>query len=437
MKGWATKTIGELCDAGGGRVQTGPFGSQLHESDYSDTGIPVVMPKDILGGRIDESSIARVSDAHVDRLRRHKLSKSDIVYGRRGDIGRQALIRDENVGWLCGTGCLRITLGNASVLPDFLHRYLQLSAVIRWIQGQAIGATMPNLNTNILRRMPVAFPVSDKTQQKVVAILSAYDELIENNQRRIGLLEKLGEEIYREWFVRLRFPGHEKVKVVKGVPTGWEVRTLGTFAGEVKRGVKKKDLADNERYVGLEHIPRRSIALKQWATADTVESNKLLFQERDILFGKIRPYLHKVVLSHISGACSSDTIVIRPKEKFYEGYLLFTVFSDTFIELATVASKGTKMPRADWGFLKKLELAVPEKNLLELYQAQFDSVFAQIVNLLRANELLANSRDLLLPRLISGKLSVENLDIQFPPGMAEESDMEPTTAVSTETLANS
>lgn len=425
MKGWTTKTIGELCDVGRGRVQTGPFGSQLHESDYSEVGTPVVMPKDIIGSRIDETTIARVSDAHVDRLHRHKLSKGDIVYGRRGDIGRQALIRNETVGWLCGTGCLRITLGKSTVISEFLHRYLQLSEVIHWIEGQAIGATMPNLNTNILRRMPVTFPVNKATQQKIAAILSAYDELIETNKRRIAILEKLAEDIYREWFVRLRFPGYDEVKVIKGVPQGWEVRTLGSFATEMKRGVRKKDLSDNERYIGLEHIPRRSIALTEWATADTVESNKLLFQERDILFGKIRPYLHKVVLAHFSGACSSDTIVIRPKERYFEGYLLFTVFSDTFIELATAASKGTKMPRADWGFLRKLELAVPNKNLLELYQTQFDAMFAQIVNLLRANEVLINTRDRILPRLISGKLAVENLDIQFPPGMAEELAAEP------------
>ena len=285
--------------------------------------------------------------------------------------------------------------------------------------GFAGGAATPILNKSAFSSIKLLVP-RFQTQRKIAAILSAYDELIENNQRRIALLENLAEEIYREWFVRLRFPGHEKVKVVKGVPNGWDVRTLGSFASDIKRGVRKRDLADDMKYVGLEHIPRRSIALKEWATADTVESNKLLFQERDILFCKIRPYLHKVALSHFSGACSSDTIVIRPKEKLYEGYLLFTVFSDTFVELATTASKGTKMPRADWGFLKKLELVVPNRELLERYQTQFDVMFAQIVNLLRANELLTNSRDKVLPRLISGKLSVENLDIQFPPGMAEE-----------------
>lgn len=279
-------------------------------------------------------------------------------------------------------------------------------------------AAVPGLNRNWVHSLEVNYP-NESVQKKTAAIISAYDDLIENNQRRIALLEKIAAEIYREWFVRLRFPGHEKVKFVKGVPEGWEVRTLASFSSEIKRGVKKKNLADDEIYIGLEHIPRRSISIKEWATADTVDSDKLLFQERDILFCKIRPYLHKVALSHVAGACSSDTIVIRPKNKIYEGYLLFTVFSDTFIELATVASKGTKMPRADWGFLKKLELAVPNVQLLEAYQAQFDIMFSQIVNLLRENKALVTSRDLLLPRLISGKLSVENLDIQFPPSMED------------------
>ena len=164
---------------------------------------------------------------------------------------------------------------------------------------------------------------------------------------------------------------------------------------------------------------RSSISIKEWAAADSVDSDKLLFQEGDILFCKIRPYLHKVALSHVAGACSSDTIVIRPKSKIYEGYLLFTVFSDTFIELATTASKGTKMPRADWGFLKRLELTVPNTQLLEAYQVRFDTLFLQIVNLLKENEALATSRDLLFPRLISGKLPVDHLDIQFPPSMMQ------------------
>lgn len=370
------------------------------------------------------SDVEEINPAGVVRPADY-LEEEDILFvrsnGNRRLIGRSLFIKHLPEKMSHSGFTIRLRFKSKRVFPLF-YAYLFKSSLIRSVLSIYGGGTnINNLNQQILMNLDVPLP-SYTTQHKIAAILSAYDELIENNKRRIFLLEKLAEEIYREWFVRLRFPGHENLKVVKGVPSGWEVRTVGSFANEIKRGIKKKNLADDEKYVGLEHIPRHSIALKTWTTADSVESDKLLFQERDILFGKIRPYLHKVAITHFAGACSSDTIVLRPKEKCYEGYLLFTVFSDTFVELATVASKGTKMPRADWGFLKRLQLIVPPQELLEPYQAQFDLVFAQIVNLLRCSRLLSTSRDLLLPRLISGKLSVENLDIQFPPGMMQELD---------------
>src|ERR1700742_353191 len=110
MSEWRNVTLGELCDEDKGDIRTGPFGSQLHESDYCEIGTPVVMPKDIATGRVDEATIARVSLDHVERLSHHRLAKGDIVYGRRGDIGRKALVSEREAGWLCGTGCLRITV---------------------------------------------------------------------------------------------------------------------------------------------------------------------------------------------------------------------------------------------------------------------------------------------------------------------------------------
>jgi type I restriction enzyme S subunit len=229
----------------------------------------------------------------------------------------------------------------------------------------------------------------------------------------------MAEELYREWFVRMRFPGHKETKFVKGVPEGWEVIPIGSLCEEVRTHIKKKDLPDDAFYIGLEHIPRKSIALKECATADSIDSDKLCFKKRDILFGKIRPYLHKISLAHFSGACSSDIIVLRPINRTLEGFLLFTVFNDSFVEMATSASKGTKMPRADWDFLQNLKMVVPPSKLLMDYQTRFEEVFSLIETLLLSNQKTTQTRDLLLPRLISGKLSVEDLDIQFPPSMQE------------------
>ncbi len=238
---WRETTLGEICNKVGGLIQTGPFGSQLHESDYSEDGIPVVMPKDIIEGQIVTESIARVSSDHVERLSRHKLRSGDIVYGRRGDIGRQALIRRNQDGWLCGTGCLRLSLGDTVVDPLFLHYYLRQPSVISWISGQAIGATLPNLNTSILQSVPVRIPPLP-LQRRIAGILSAYDDLIENNQRRIKILEEMARSLYREWFVHFRFPGHDKVKMVPSplgpIPQGWEVKTVEEIVRRIPVGKK-------------------------------------------------------------------------------------------------------------------------------------------------------------------------------------------------------
>lgn len=378
-----------------------------------------------------DMDVVNPNNRYVENIQRKKYESSSCSKFANGDVllaritpclenGKIAQVRTTDCENGFGSTEFFVFRAKESLLEQSFLFYLAKSDLVwKSAVNSMVGASgRQRADATFLKKVELRIPELP-VQRKIAAVLTTYDKLIENNQRRIALLEKIAEEIYREWFVRLRFPGYEKVKFVKGVPQGWEARTLSSFASEIKKGVKKKNLSDDEKYIGLEHIPRRSISIKEWAAADSVDSDKLLFQEGDILFCKIRPYLHKVALSHVAGACSSDTIVIRPKSKIYEGYLLFTVFSDTFIELATIASKGTKMPRADWGFLKKLELAVPNTQLLETYQAQFDTLFSQIVNLLKANEALVTSRDLLFPRLISGKLSVEHLDIQFPPGMEE------------------
>jgi type I restriction enzyme, S subunit len=361
------------------------------------------MPKDILASRIDETDIARVPDGHVDRLRRHKLSKGDIVYGRRGDIGRHALIRDENVGWLCGTGCLRITLGSSSVVPDFLHRYLQLAEVIRWVEGQAIGATMPNLNTNIVRRTPVTFPVNTKTQRKIAAILSAYDELIENNKHRVALLEKLAEQIYREWFVRLRFPGHEKVKFVKGIPEGWRNQRFGQFC-LLQRGY---DLPDAD----VEPGPYPVMA----STSIKAYHNQYKVEPPVITTGRSGS-LGEVLIVHTRAWPHNTALYVRQffgNSSFLVYYTLKNMRLENF-------NAGAGVPTLNRNHLDGIPIIVPNKELQSRFDHVVSTVHSQVELLRRSNENLTTTRDRLLPRLISAKLSVEDLDIQFPPGMAEK-----------------
>ncbi|MER6217313.1 restriction endonuclease subunit S [Streptomyces sp. NPDC001674] len=157
---WRRTTLGQLCSAGGGSIQTGPFGSQLHAADYVESGAPSVMPQNIGDNVIIEDGIARVSAADISRLSKYLLIDGDIVYSRRGDVKRRALVRRHEAGWLCGTGCLRVRAGNA-VEPLWLSHYLGEPEVQNWIHRHAVGATMPNLNTAILGAVPVVLPPTE------------------------------------------------------------------------------------------------------------------------------------------------------------------------------------------------------------------------------------------------------------------------------------
>lgn len=196
MSDWKQTTLGELEREVGGVIQTGPFGSQLHMSDYSDTGTPVVMPTNIRNLRIDSSGIARVGDEHVERLGRHRLQAGDIVYSRRGDVEKCALITDREEGWLCGTGCLLVRVGSADFSARFISYALSQPETRSWISQHAVGATMPNLNTGILREVPIRIP-NPATQRAIAATLGALDDKIESNRRQRHLLRELGLAEYQ------------------------------------------------------------------------------------------------------------------------------------------------------------------------------------------------------------------------------------------------
>lgn len=170
-KQWRASTLGAEAQRCGGTIQTGPFGSQLHASDYVADGVPVVMPKNIDRRRVSTVSIARIREHDAQRLSRHRLRAGDIVYSRRGDVERHALIGPRETGWLCGTGCLLVRLGPRWPSPAFASFALDRPETRAWITQHAIGATMPNLNTGILADVPLLLPPDE--------VLSAYANAVD------------------------------------------------------------------------------------------------------------------------------------------------------------------------------------------------------------------------------------------------------------------
>lgn len=155
---WYISTLATEAKRFGGFIQTGPFGSQLHAADYVDEGVPVVMPQDLVNRRISVERIARVTAEMAQRLSRHSVKPGDVVYSRRGDVERHALVSEREAGWLCGTGCLLVRLGDAWPSQAYLSEVLDLPVTREWLVRHAVGATMPNLNTTILGNMPFLIP---------------------------------------------------------------------------------------------------------------------------------------------------------------------------------------------------------------------------------------------------------------------------------------
>lgn len=271
------------------------------------------------------------------------------------------------------------------------------------------GTRMPRAKWAVVRDyvMPDLAPAR---RQRIGEALSAYDDLMENNARRIRIFEEIARSLYREWCVDFRYPGHEKEKLVRGsrvqLPSDWRPATLGELVDDERDAVDPAELDASTPYFGLEHLPRRSTTLGSWGTAGEVQSTKLRVRRGDILFGKIRPYFHKVGVSPVDGVSSSDAIVVRARVEEHRAVVLACMSSDDFVARATASSHGTKMPRANWNVLKQYPLPLPPDPLLRIFNAASAPAIDAALNLALRNRVLAATRDLLLPRLLSGAIEL-------------------------------
>src|SRR5215213_5617834 len=237
--GWDHTTLGEACSREGGNIQTGPFGSQLHASDYVPQGIPSIMPQNIGDNRVIEDGIARITVDDAMRLRRYLVRMGDIVYSRRGNVEKRALIGEKEDGWLCGTGCLRVRFGANGVDPSYASYYLGHPNVRAWIVRHAQGATMPNLNSSILSSLPFVVPPIEE-QRAIAHILGTLDDKIELNRRMNETLEEMARAIFKSWFVdfdpvRAKAEGRDP-GLPKHIANLFPDRFEDSELGEIQRG---------------------------------------------------------------------------------------------------------------------------------------------------------------------------------------------------------
>ena len=179
---WKFFTLLELAVAPNG-IQTGPFGSQLHASEYIESGVPVIMPKDMVSGCISDAEAARISEHRVNELARYRVQAGDLLFARRGDIGRAGLVTQDQEGWICGTGCFRFRPRDAAI-SGFLRHWVEWPFIVRWLTEHSVGQTMPNLNSSILGRLPVALPPEDE-RTRIGGVLDALFEQMQALKREL------------------------------------------------------------------------------------------------------------------------------------------------------------------------------------------------------------------------------------------------------------
>lgn len=291
------------------------------------------------------------------------------------------------------------------VFPEYIGYYMRLPSFRGEFRAFSTMTTRASLRNEDLLGLEVKLP-SIEIQKQIAGILSVYDDLIENNQKQIKLLEETAQRLYKEWFVNLRFPGHENTKILDGVPEGWSKSTVGNICKLRKVVITPDKIESNTPYIGLEHMPRNDICLSTWGKSEEINSNKFIYLKKDVLFGKIRPYFHKVGFALNDGITSTDTMVMVADQNLW-GLLLATVSSDAFVDFSYQNCKeGAKMPRADWKQMEKYAIMIADQATQKLFEQEILVITNKISALAFQCRSLREARDRMLPKLMGGEVEV-------------------------------
>jgi type I restriction enzyme, S subunit len=435
---WETPTLGVIVKRGGGLIQTGPFGSELHASDYVLRGIPSIMPTNIGENRVVTENIARITPEDAKRLNRYLVRNGDIVYSRRGDIERRALIRDREEGWLCGTGCLMVRLGDDSgVDPVYASYYLSHSAVRQWLVQHAVGDTMPNLNISIMQALPFVVPPPPE-QAVITGTLSSFDDKIDLNQRTNRLLEALARAIFRAWFIDFepvkakalgatafrgmpqeifdQLPDQIAESELGPIPAGWEHVPIGRLVevcGGATPRTTRREFWDDGKFIFC--TPKDMSRLTSPVLLDT---------ERHITQAGVDEISSRQLPSGtvlLSSRAPIGYLAIAQKPvSVNQGIIAMAVgeIPNTYIFFWTESNMETIKSRASGSTFAEISKqqfrSIPALRPDERTLAAFGDLTAPLFNLIASNDkesrVLAAMRDALLPRLMSGALRVPTID---------------------------
>ena len=408
---WLQAALGDFIHKKEIDIQTGPFGTQLKASDYTATGIPVINVRNIGYGELRPEKLEFVPDDVATRLQKHLLQPQDIVFGRKGAVDRHLYVSEDQSGWMQGSDCIRVRILTECVDPAFLSYALRIESHKQWMITQCSNkATMASLNQDVIARISVKLPDTE-TQKSVVSILSTYDDLIENNCRRIALLEQAARLLYKEWFVHLRFPGHEHVKIKEGVPEGWKPVVVPDIIDINPTETIPKD--SDVLYVPMSCLSESGMTIAMSGTEIRQKATTVKFRNGDTLFARITPCLEngKTGFVNLLGenevACGSTEFIVLRGRRVSPYFVYCLARTHDFRENAIKSMIGSSgRQRVQVSCFDEYILGLPPQKYLNLFDEMAWNCFSQISTLMRQNEQLQSARDLLLPRLMNGEIVV-------------------------------
>jgi type I restriction enzyme, S subunit len=413
---WPVVTLADVASPSKRAIISGPFGSNIGKRYFVDTGVPVIRGNNLADrdSKFRDSGFVFLTDEKAAALNCWALP-DDLIFTAAGSLGQVGLIPRNGrfPRYVISNKQLRIRLDNRKILPGFAYYYFSAPSMRAYVAGQNKGSSVPLITLGVLRSLPICQPPLP-TQRKIASILSAYDDLIESNNRRIKLLEEMAQRIYREWFVEFRYPGHEDVPLVGSevglIPKGWTWESLSRLAAVVM-GQSPPSSAYNRDKRGLPfHQGVGSYGLHYPAHDVYSTAGQRLAEDGDILVsvrapvGRLNIADRRLILgrglSGIRGEGVPQMFLLHALKQYFReedvigNGAIFKSVTRRDVEGLVLEWPGEALAR------RFSEMVEPAWRVLRILTVE--------VNTLRA------TRDLLLPRMISGEVDVAGLDIAVP-----------------------
>lgn len=400
---WEKVKLGDICKY----VTSGGTPKSSIKEYYEPKQIPWLKTKEVNYCRIYETE-AYISKDGLDNSSAKMIPQNSVIvamYGQGDTAGRVAI---NKIPLTTNQACCNLIIDETKAYYEFV--YYQLVTLYEKMVSLKNGGAQPNLNATIIKSMEIKLPPL-KTQRYIADILSSYDNLIENNQKQIKLLEEAAQRLYKEWFVDLRFPGHENTKFVDGVPEGWNWCKLeDAIQLDPKVTLTKERM---KQFIPMSALSTSSMVLDESQFTETTSNSGSKFQNGDTLLARITPCLENGKTAYVSGiksdegaVGSTEYIVMRAKTiNSYMVYLLAR--TDDFRQSAINSMSGSDgRQRVKSDKLKMLDYLHPTSELVEKFENVEEPIFEKIYRLSKQMQQAKQARDLLLPKLMSGEVEV-------------------------------